>query len=171
MSEKTCRGGLGGRSEELCSRVSQSGWKTGNSKPGILLTGAARLTIVVEESGMPRPVQDANTRGVSGARVCLSLLVAGLFLYNPFLATPNYFGELNLRHPARNRATVGASELQQFKVGDEGSKIKVPVSVATESPLALPGPAESAPSLFLERVSPPQQFLSASLWFRPPPAS
>jgi len=142
-----------------------------NISPGIPLTGAARLTIVVAESEMPRPVQDPNTRGVSIARGCLCLLLAALFLYNPFLATPNCFGELNLRHPARNRATVGASELQQFKVGDEGSKIKVPVSAAAESPHALPGPAESAPSLFLQRVSPPQQFLSASLWFRPPPAS
>jgi hypothetical protein len=142
-----------------------------NISPGIPLTGAARLTIVVEEPEMPRPVQVANTRAVCVPRVCLCLLIATLFLYNPFLATPNYFGELNLRHPARNRATVGASELQQFKVGDEGSKIKVPVSAATESPLALPGPAEPAPSLFLGKVSPPRQFLSASLWFRPPPAS
>ncbi len=120
---------------------------------------------------MPRLVQGANTRGVSFPRVFLCLLLAGLFLYNPFLGTPNYFGELNLRHPARNRATVGASELQQFKVADEGSKIKVPVSAAAQTPLALPDRAESPAHLFLEQITPPKQFLSASLWFRPPPAS
>ena len=125
---------------------------------------------MVDESEMPRPVQEASMSGVSLPRLCLCLLLAGLFLYNPFLGTPNYFGGLNLRHPSRNRATVGASELQQFKVADEGNKIEVPVSAEPESPLALPDPAESPSNLFLEEVSPPQQFLSASLWFRPPPA-
>lgn len=117
------------------------------------------------------PIQKGNVRGMSHPRLCLCLLLAALFLYNPFLATPTYFAGLNLRHPARNRATVGASELQQFKVADEGSKIKIPIRAEAESPLALPDPAESLPRLFLEEVFPPQQFLNASLWFRPPPAS
>ena len=135
------------------------------------MTSAVRLTIVVDESEMPRPIQKGNMREVSIPRLCLCLVLAALFLYNPFLATPNYIGELNLRHPARNRATVGASELQQFKVADEGSKLKVPASAEAESPLALPDPAESHSRVSLEEAFPPKQFLSASLWFRPPPAS
>lgn len=120
---------------------------------------------------MSRPVQCGDARGVHFPRLCVCLLLASLFLYNPFLETLNYFDVLNLNHPARNRATVGASELQQFNVADDGNKIKVPASAEAESLLALPECTESRTNLFLEEVSPPQQFQSASLWYRPPPAS
>jgi hypothetical protein len=98
-------------------------------------------------------------------------MLASLFLYNPFLAGADSFGGLNLRHPPSNRATIGSSELQQFRVTDGRSTFAILETASMEfhpplsdHPLAVSdGPAEN--------ILPAQQFLCASLWFRPPPAS
>src|SRR5258706_4508499 len=47
-------------------------------------------------------------------RIFTCLLLAGLFLYNPFLAAYPSAGNSAVCHPASYRATVGSSELEQF---------------------------------------------------------
>jgi hypothetical protein len=139
--------------------------------PDIPLTAIASLTIVLIESGMFRALQSGEAPAVPKHQVWLCLVLASLFLYNPFLAGADSFRGLNLRHPPSNRATIGSSELQQFRVTDGRSTFAIPETASIEFrppladyPLAVPeGPAED--------ILPAQQFVCASLWFRPPPAS
>jgi hypothetical protein len=99
------------------------------------------------------------------------LVLASLFLYNPFLAGADSFGGLNLRHPPSNRATIGSSELQQFRVTDGRSTFAIPEAASIEfHPPLLDHPLAVCESA-AEDILPAQQFLCASLWFRPPPAS
>ncbi len=102
------------------------------------------------------------------AWVCLCL---ALFLfYNPYLVAPSSAGGLNIRHPASNRATVGASELQNFSPADGRDELSTH-AVSAVLPLALSIEVSSQVfKLLTQVVSPPQQFFGSSLWFRPPPA-
>jgi hypothetical protein len=47
-------------------------------------------------------------------QILTCVLLAGLFLYNPFLAASRASNSLTVCHPASYRATVGCSELEQF---------------------------------------------------------
>ena len=142
-----------------------------NTVPDIPLTGIAKLTIVLIESRMFRALQSGEAPAVSKHRVWLCLLLASLFLYNPFLAGADSFGGLNLRHPPSNRATIGSSELQQFRVTDGRSTFAIPEAVLIEFYASLPDPSAEVSEGPAEDILPAQQFLCASLWFRPPPAS
>jgi len=104
-------------------------------------------------------------------RVWLCLVLTGLFLYNPFLAGADSFGGLSLRHPRSNRATIGSSELQQFKVADGRSTFAIPEAAAIEFYGSVPRIPEWVSEAYSEDDFLPQQFLCASLWFRPPPVS
>ena len=105
----------------------------------------------------------------SQALVCL--LLVGLLLYNPFLALMQPHTGLSLHRLPRNRATVGASELQHFSpvtnalaAGELGVKnIGEIVAVVAEKkyPLAIGNP----PSPVTLRG------FSSNLWFRPPPSA
>ena len=142
-----------------------------NTLPDISLTGIASLTIVLIESGMFRALQSGEAPAVSKHRVWLCLLLASLFLYNPFLAGADSFGGLNLRHPPSNRATIGSSELQQFRVTDGRSTFAIPEAASIEFHSPLPDHPLAVSGGSAEDILPVQQFLCASLWFRPPPAS
>ena len=112
------------------------------------------------------PERRAVPRWHSWVSFCLALFL----LYNPFLAASSSTYGLNVRHPASNRATVGASELQHFSPADGRDKLSIPATAAVE-PLASFSEASSQPfELFPQVVSPSQQFFGSSLWFRPPPA-
>ena len=137
---------------------------------GMPLTGAASLTIVLE-SGMLRALQSGEARAVYKHRVWLCVVLTGLFLYNPFLAGADSFGGLNLRHLPSNRATIGSSELQQFRVTDGRSSFAIPEAASIESYASWPDPSVAVSEGLAEDILPAQQFLCASLWFRPPPAS
>jgi hypothetical protein len=78
-------------------------------------------------------------------------------------------GGCNFRHPASNRATVGASELQHFSPADGKDKLSTPEPFAVASFASLPEFSSHAFSLPPQVVSPAQQFYGSSLWFRPPP--
>jgi hypothetical protein len=99
---------------------------------------------------------------------CLYLVF--FLLYNPFAATLSSGSGLNVRHPASNRATVGASELQHFSLSDGRDPLATHDSAAVGT-FALFSEVSAQP---LERSpqvsSPQQQFFGSSLWFRPPPA-
>jgi hypothetical protein len=102
------------------------------------------------------------------AWVCL--LLALLFLFNPYLSVPGSAGGLNVKHPASHRATVGSSELEKFSSpSDPHTHLFVAVFFAkvisslssNDSQSFFPQDSELVPS---------HQFLCGSLWFRPPPA-
>jgi hypothetical protein len=97
---------------------------------------------------------------------CLALFL----LYNPYLSAPSSTNGLNGRHPASNRATVGASELQHFSPADGKDKLFAPAAVRVESLALFPEVSSQAFQFFPQVVSPAQQFFGSSLWFRPPPA-
>jgi hypothetical protein len=98
------------------------------------------------------------------------MLLALLFLYNPYLSAPGSAGGLKVQHPASHRATVGSSELEKYSSpGAPDAHLFVAVFFAkvisslssNDSHSFLPQDLELLPS---------HQFLCASLWFRPPPA-
>ncbi len=97
---------------------------------------------------------------------CLALFL----LYNPYMAAPSSANGLNVRHPASNRATVGASELQHFSPAGGRDNFSMDVTSAVELLASLPEVSSHAFKLFPQVVSPQQQFFGSSLWFRPPPA-
>jgi hypothetical protein len=142
-----------------------------NTLLGIPLTIVASLTIVLGEPGMLRALQSSETSTVRSRRVWLCVLLAALFLYNPFLAGVGTFDGLNLRHPPSNRATIGSSELQQFKVADGRSTFAIPEAASIEPFASLPDRSAAFSEGTSEDIFPSQQFLCASLWFRPPPVS
>jgi hypothetical protein len=112
------------------------------------------------------PEGQAVPRWHSWVSFCLVLLL----LYNPFLGAPFSTNGLNVRHPASNRATVGASELQHFSPAEGQDQLSTDANAAVE-PLASFSEASShAFAFFPQVVSPSQQFFGSSLWFRPPPA-
>ena len=101
----------------------------------------------------------------------LSVLLAVLFLYNPYLMAASSAGGLNICHPASHRATVGSSELDRYPSPDTQG-IHAFVAVFFSNAFAfLPDvssrllPFQSPDSL------PTQQVSHASLWFRPPPVA
>jgi len=102
-------------------------------------------------------------------RAWLCLFLAALFLYNPFLTAPAAGAGLHLRHSHSNRATVGASELQQFTTAKERQSFEAQAEELNE------GKSFAAPSLQERLTTPcsdvpaPQAFWAANLWFRPPP--
>src|SRR5512136_2841595 len=108
------------------------------------------------------PERSAMPRWHAWICFCLALFL----LYNPYMAAPNSTNGLNVRHPASNRATVGASELQHFSPADGRDNFSTDVA-STVLPLASFTEASShAFKLFPQVVSPPQQFFGSSLWFR-----
>ena len=104
-------------------------------------------------------------------QVVVCFLLAGLFLYNPFLISHREGGELTICHPASHRATVGSSELEQFPQRDR-IVAALPdldvVQVAIDLTIAIsPTPRQTIDP---EVDAFPQIGFSSSLWFRPPPA-
>jgi len=105
-------------------------------------------------------------------QVLTCVLLAGLFLYNPFLAIGTYSGGLTVCHPASYRATIASSEVEQFQKPNSYSIMLLPS--VTDAQVLVPQLAAniSAPRRYVEEnVAPtPQTGFSSSLWFRPPPA-
>jgi hypothetical protein len=117
---------------------------------------------------MLRP--DALTERLAKRDAWLCLLLAFLFLYNPYLSAPGSADGLVVQHPASHRATVGSSELERYSpTGNQSTHVFVLFFFANF--FSFPADAASQ-SLPIERpeLLLPQQILCASLWFRPPPA-
>jgi hypothetical protein len=101
----------------------------------------------------------------------ICLLLAFLFLYNPYLNAQGSAGGLNVQHPASHRATVGSSELEEYSSpSDQDTHLFVAFFFAkvisllpfTDSQSFLPQGSE---------LPQPRQLFCASLWFRPPPTN
>ena len=100
--------------------------------------------------------------------VWLCVLLAALFLYNPFVVAPSSGQGLNLQHSASHRATVGASELQQFRATERHAPIARMEELVGEIVLVKAVVFERFATPDVE-VRTPLNILPASLWFRPPP--
>lgn len=112
-------------------------------------------------------MQASETR--FSALVCV--LIVGFLLYNPFFALLHSPGGLTVQHQARNRATVGAGEMQHFSpVSNELAAGILPEERCSEI-LAAAGGQEShlASDLRRDFVLTPE--FSSNLWFRPPPTA
>jgi hypothetical protein len=111
-------------------------------------------------------------RPKSGAlqwRAGLCLLLAVLFLYNPFLTILGTSEAVHVGHPLSYRATVASSELQRFTVNPVKSLI------AALEPLVTAKLVQAAALYAVLPAQPRESFRRASLvvcsclWFRPPP--
>jgi hypothetical protein len=104
-------------------------------------------------------------------QVAVCFLLAGLFLYNPFLISHRENGNLTVCHPASHRATVGSSELEQFPQR-HGMVARLPDLDAVQLAVDLTIALSSTPQRTVDRElgASPQTGFSSSLWFRPPPA-
>lgn len=104
-------------------------------------------------------------------QVLVCFLLAGLFLYNPFLNGHVESGNLTVCHPTSHRATVGSSEMEQFPQRDgfvaplpDLDVVRLLIDLSVAAPSLTRQPAD------FETSAPPQTGFSSSLWFRPPPA-
>jgi len=99
------------------------------------------------------------------------VLIVGFLLYNPFLALLHSPGGLSVQHQARNRATVGAAEMQHFSpVSSEFAADTLPEERCGDILAASDGRESYLLSdLSWDVVSTPE--FSSNLWFRPPPTA
>ncbi len=102
--------------------------------------------------------------------VCVSVLVIGFLLYNPFIALLGHADGLAFQELARHRSTVGASEMQHYaSAHEDGAPADVIIEEAFSAPVLTTN--ESSYHPLLEQVLPQHPELVASVWFRPPPAA
>jgi hypothetical protein len=105
-------------------------------------------------------------------QILTCVLLAGLFLYNPFLAASRASDHLTICHPASHRATVGCSELEQFAQPNDTALVALPDPAQVQELIPRLAAMHLTERQFVEPVeivaTPPTGF-SSSLWFRPPP--
>ncbi len=104
-------------------------------------------------------------------RVGLCVLLAILFLYNPFLAAGREHGTLTMSRPASYRATVASSEVEQFAPPAAGAAALLPALVlfALLIPILVANRFDTRQTPAPEAAASPRAGFSSSLWFRPPP--
>jgi hypothetical protein len=98
----------------------------------------------------------------------MCVLLAVLVLYNPFAALCFSHGTIEVHTLQRNRALVGASELQHFSPVQDG---KQQADFNLESNCEeLAAPAETFVARgFEQEVEVPQSDIVSKVWSRPPP--
>ena len=115
---------------------------------------------------MFEPSQRRRPLPTGQAWVCLLLTV--LLLYNPFVMAPSSGLGLNVRHSASHRATVGASELQQFRASERLAPAFRTEALVDEILFVKPVALERFVAPAVEVLT-AQDALRTRLWFRPPP--
>src|SRR5438876_8555797 len=105
-------------------------------------------------------------------QILTCLLLAGLFLYNPFPAASRASGNLTVCHPASYRGTIASSELEQFTPPNSGAADLLSDACAIQELIPQVAADIARPRNDREEVivATPQTGFSWSLWFRPPPA-
>ena len=96
------------------------------------------------------------------------MLLALLFLYNPFVAVINSAGSFSVHGLARNRATVGASELQHLGCAQDQSQQDAVNLQNLGEEFAEPV-AEYEEVAFDQDIEVAQPELVSLIWSRPPP--
>jgi hypothetical protein len=110
---------------------------------------------------------------VSLWRILTCVLLAGLLLYNPFLAASRASDSLSVCHPASHRATVGSSELERFTQPNDTALAFLPNLADVQELIPRFVAMHSTQRQYAEQeevVASSQTGFSSSLWFRPPPA-
>lgn len=102
-------------------------------------------------------------------QVCLCVALIGLMLYNPFASLCGTNDGLCYDQLARNRATVGASELQHFSPITD-STIQSQLDLDTPATGLLPVVWEAFSLFDLQQAFAPQPDLLNEFWNKPPPA-
>ena len=101
-------------------------------------------------------------------RVWICMLLAALILYNPFAALCFSHGPIEIHTLQRNRASVGASELQHFSpVQDDFKQVDLNIE-ATHEQVAVPAEGFRARG-FEREIEIPQSDIVSIVWSRPPP--
>jgi hypothetical protein len=105
--------------------------------------------------------------------VALCLLLAVLFLYNPFFTVQNVSDVPHVRHPHSYRATVASSELRRCTINPVQPLI--PAARVLVAAQFIDAPVVVTPPIFTsvpqpDFVAPPQQVVLEDICFRPPPA-
>jgi hypothetical protein len=99
---------------------------------------------------------------------CLCLLLIGLLLYNPFAGLWGPTDRVSYDKLARNRATIGASELEHFSpVSNPGAQADLAMDVAATGLPEL-AQAHHGKTEILEILSPQAEYL-LEFSNRPPP--
>ncbi len=111
------------------------------------------------------------SRRAFGRGVCL--LLAVLFLYNPFLGLSSFAsGDSNINHRASYRATVASAEvLQHFSPGNDDEPFGVILAMLVVGFLLLKDLSGVFFSRILDSVRVHKTVVCADLWFRPPPVA
>jgi hypothetical protein len=114
---------------------------------------------------MPEQSQPIRAQRLS---VWICVLLAALLLYNPFAALYFSHDTIEVHTLQRNRASVGASELQHFSpVQDDNQQADLNLEASREEVAA---PAQSYVARGFEReVEVPQSEIVLKVWSRPPP--
>ena len=116
----------------------------------------------------------SNPRSLQGRSTWVALLcvlLAALFLYNPFVALVSPAGGVAYHSLSRNRATIGASELQQF-TPQETPHLPLPLFfVSFVASTLQPLRHTWRPAHFVEARIRPLSEIPCDLWFRPPPVA
>jgi hypothetical protein len=101
-------------------------------------------------------------------RVWICILLAALILYNPFAALCFSHGPVEVHTLQRNRASVGASELQHFSpVQDDFKQVDLNLE-ANHEQVAVPAEGFIARG-FEREIEIPQSDIVSKVWSRPPP--
>jgi hypothetical protein len=102
-------------------------------------------------------------------RVCVSALLVLLVIYNPFAVLHGSSSSLSYETLARNRASIGASELQHFSPVSN-PQLQPDVQVHLRGVEPAPCVEEQEPSGDQREVIAWEPQLLAGVWFRPPPS-
>jgi hypothetical protein len=113
------------------------------------------------------PDQNHPIRG-HRLRLWVCVLLAALILYNPFAALCYSHGPIEVHTLQRNRATVGASELQHFSPVQDDTKQADLNLEANREEVAVPAGSYVARG-FEREVEIPQSDIVSRVWSRPPP--
>ena len=103
-------------------------------------------------------------------QVCLCVFLIALVAYNPFFGLHGLPDGFSYDTLARNRASVGASELQHFS--PVSNPDPAPAPLTTDLPGAEPAPCvqEGRSGRDPFEFHPLEPALLAGVWFRPPPS-
>jgi len=151
---------------------SHSGRDLTKTKPECILLTQVKLGCgSVEPRAMSFPGNTMRRGAVPLWQILTSLLLAGLFLYNPFLAVGRWSGKTAVCHPASYRGTIASSELEQFTPPNRGVAALLPDADAAQVLIRYLDLNNSTKPYYVEQedLATPQTGFSSSLWFRPPP--
>jgi hypothetical protein len=100
--------------------------------------------------------------------VWICVLLAGLLLYNPFAALYYSHDTIEVHTLQRNRAAVGASELQHFSPVQDGIQQADVNLESNREEVAVPAGSYVGRG-FEREVEVPQSDIVFKVWSRPPP--